>query len=108
MDDLEEKITQVLNDPAQMEQIMAIAKSLGFPPPGEDTQAAAEQPLTIPPQLTQILSQASQMERRQDALLRALKPFLQPSRQEKIDKALQVARISQLAGYALKNRSREP
>lgn len=108
MDDLEEKITQVLNDPEQMEQIMAIAKSLGFPSPDEGAQTESEPPLTIPPQLTQLLSQASRMERRQDALLRALKPFLQPSRQEKIDKAMQVARISQLAGYALKNRSKEP
>lgn len=108
MDDLEEKVSQVLNDPAQMEQIMAIARSLGFPPPEDGAKEETETPLTIPPQITQLLSQASQMERKQDALLRALKPFLQPGRQEKIDKAMQVARISQLAGYALKNRSREP
>ena len=103
MDDLEEKIAQVLNDPNQMAQIMAIAGSLGLKPPEKQT---AEPPLSMPPQMAAMLEQAGKMEQRQETLLRALKPFLSPGRQERIDKAMQVARLSHLADYALRNRDR--
>ena len=39
---------------------------------------------------------------RQEALLRALEPFLRPSRREKIERALQIARLSGIAGSALR------
>ena len=40
---------------------------------------------------------------KQEALLCALKPFLRPERREGIDRAMQLAKLSQLAGIALKN-----
>ena len=39
---------------------------------------------------------------RQEALLRALEPFLRPARREKIERALQIARLSGIAGSALR------
>ena len=50
------------------------------------------------------LEQAGKLEKKQENLLNALKPFLKPARREKIDRAMQAARLSHLAGYALKSR----
>ena len=55
-----------------------------------------------------MLRQAGKMDKKQEALLLALKPFLRRERQEKIDRALQAARLASLASLALKNRGRNP
>ena len=65
-ENLEEKLSQVLNDPNSMAQLMSFAQSLGMGPPD------------APP------------------------PYLRPERLEKLDRAMRIARISQIAGGALK------
>ena len=118
MDDLEQKIQSVLSDPEQMQQVLNMARALGvsIPESGEPTAREQETPLPeqdIPPQagvdalsepVSQLLQQAGKLEKRQENLLNALKPFLKPNRREKIDRAMQVARLSHLAGYALRSR----
>ena len=119
MDDLEEKIQAVLNDPQQMQEIFSLARSLGLELPAEGGPPdgkAPEPPKDMPPQagmplpggmsapVTQLLEQAGKLEKKQENLLNALKPFLKPARREKIDRAMQAARLSHLAGYALKSR----
>lgn len=42
---------------------------------------------------------------RQLALLRALKPFVRPERAQKLERAIQIARMSRLAGQALSSLS---
>ncbi len=125
MDDLEEKINSVLSDPVQMQKIMAIAQSLGMPPPQQtateppnqmqppsiESQAPnAEQtePTVFPPNAAALLSQAGKLDKKQENLLNALRPFLRPARRQKFDRALQIARISHLAGFALKSRTELP
>ena len=119
MDDLQERIQSVLNDPGQMEEILAIARSLGAELPDAGTQAEQTRPETeaafVPPQppglggamtqpVAELLKEAGKLEKKQENLLNALKPFLKPNRREKIDRAMQAARLSHLAGYALKSR----
>lgn len=118
MDDLEQKIQSVLSDPEQMQQVLNMARALGvsIPESGEPKAREQETPLPeqdIPPQagvdalsepVSQLLQQAGKLEKRQENLLNALKPFLKPNRREKIDRAMQVARLSHLAGYALRSR----
>lgn len=53
--------------------------------------------------MMQLMQQAQQSDSKQEALLLALKPYLAPERRDKIDRALQIARISHLAGFALRN-----
>ena len=105
MDNLEEKIMDVLNDPQKLGQIMDIAKGLGFSP---EQEPIGEAP-AFDPQMTgtvmNLLRQAGTQDGRQDALFHALMPYLQPNRQKKLQRALKVAKLSHLAGYALKNYS---
>lgn len=111
MEDLEEKIQAVLADPQQLEQIAAMARSLGLELP-EGALPSEEAPGPGPmPDLAQLagpmakMLQAGKLDKRQEDLFNALKPFLRPERREKMDRALQVARLSHLAGAALNGRS---
>lgn len=118
MDDLEQKIQSVLSDPEQMQQVLNMARALGVSIPESGEPKAREQETSppeqnIPPQagvdalsepVSQLLQQAGKLEKRQENLLNALKPFLKPNRREKIDRAMQVVRLSHLAGYALRSR----
>ena len=74
------------------------------PPPAQ----AAFQQQPLPEPAAAMLRQAGKMDKRQEALLLALKPFLRKERQEKIDRALHAARLASLASLALKNRGRGP
>ena len=51
------------------------------------------------------MQSAGKLEQKQEALLNALRPFLKPNRREKLDRAIRAARLSQLAGRALKSRN---
>lgn len=105
MEDMEQKIRQVLNDPEQMQSILQLAKS--FLPEQTEQKPQTEQPqpaqeLSAP--LMQLLSQMGKTDPRQENLLKALKPLLRPGRREKIDRALQAAKLSHLAGFVLQGR----
>lgn len=119
----EQAIGAMLQDPEQMQKIFALAQSLGFspsaaqqapPPPPEPPVSPPPAPRqdAVPPDarqqaLGELLQKAGTLDRRQENLLNALKPFLKPERREKIDRAMQAARISRLAGAALRGRDQK-
>lgn len=101
-DGLEDKLQQILNDPDSMAQILSLAQSFGMPP--EQPPPPARPPAVDDDffqALCGLMQQARQSDGRQEALLCALKPYLAPERRDNIDRALQIARISHLAGVAL-------
>ena len=117
MEGLEERIQAVLRDPQQMQEIFSIAKSMGLelPAPENDPERPETDGGETPPvqpeagsvlaqPVAELLTQAGKLEKKQENLLNALKPFLKPGRREKIDRAMQAARLSHLAGYALRSR----
>lgn len=121
MDELERALRAVLDDPAQLQELRELAGSMGFsvpqaqrapvpdPPESEPkTVQAVFQQQPLPEPAAAMLRQAGKMDKRQEALLLALKPFLRKERQEKIDRALHAARLASLASLALKNRGRGP
>lgn len=127
MDELERALRAVLDDPAQLQELRELAGSMGFPVPQAQPepepapQAPQPEPVpepeparavfqqqTLPEPAAAMLRQAGKMDKRQEALLLALKPFLRKERQEKIDRALHAARLASLASLALKNRGRGP
>ena len=126
MDELERALRAVLDDPAQLQELRELAGSMGFsvpqtqpegaPAPKSPEPAPAPEPepaqavfqQQLPEPAAAMLRQAGKMDKRQEALLLALKPFLRKERQEKIDRALHAARLASLASLALKNRGRSP
>lgn len=104
MEDLESKISDILSDPDAMAGILSMAKSLGLgAPEGPETPSASDQDSGIPDTVAGLISAAGHLNGKQTALLQALRPFLKESRRSKIDRAIQAARISRIAGYAIQN-----
>lgn len=114
MEDLENKIGEILGNPEAMAGILSLAKNLGLTPSEPSESQAAQEPQTSAPpppsqqpealagSMAQLLSLAGSMGGKELALLQALRPLLRENRREKLDRAIQAARISQIAGTAMK------
>lgn len=129
MSEFEDKLGAILGDQNAMAQIMALAQSLGgrqesAPPaatplaaPSPPAPAATQPPAELPdpsgmfgmlgdldPALIQtgmkLFSEFSGSEDEKTALLLALKPFLKEERYAKVDRAVQIARLSRLLRVA--------
>lgn len=104
MEGLEEKLGAILNDPKAMEKIMSMAKSLGG---GEQAQAPPALPDFDPSMLQKIasLSRQGSIDKNQQALLRALSPYLSRQRITKLENAMRAARMAGFAASALSAKS---
>lgn len=118
MEGLEEQLQKIMNDPDSMAQILSLAQSFGLQPPEAAASAPSAPSASPAPSVPSVLpspddgfvkaifgmmQQAQQSDGRQEALLAALKPYLRPERRSGIDRAMQIAKISHLAGFALRN-----
>ena len=92
-----EKLTQILNDPEQMQQISQIASVIGMPSP-ENPQSF---PVEIPESITSALETVQRKGEKQQALVRALLPYLSPTHQKKLEQAIKIAQLSQWAGATM-------
>ena len=125
MGDFEEKLQSILGDQRAMDQIMALARSLSgeqkgeAPPPEtpeekqpEGREAAAPPPPDlsqllgeVDPRMVQagleILRQVHSTDDRNAALLNALRPFLREERRPRLDRALQLARMTRMIRVAI-------
>lgn len=118
MAEFEEKLNSILGDQNAMSQIMALAQSLSGEKheQAEETQPAPSQRNDPSPDLSALLSQLDPNmirmgmeivrqvqgdEDRNTALLNALRPFLREERRARLDRAIQIARMSKLIRAAL-------
>lgn len=123
MNEWEEKLNTLLSDPDAMSQVVNMAQALsaqmgGNAPQGEGNAAPPTTPQnaspppdagnpfsqlgSIDPELLQrLIPVIKQMNRSESsetsAFLYALRPFLRPSRRDKVDRAVQLARMIHLA-----------
>ena len=100
MDDLGERLNEILSDPQLMERISGLAGSLfggeGRPEPQKEKHAAPPDDLGFDPALLARVAgiMRSQGEKREErALLDAMRPYLSPRRREKMDRAVRLARV---------------
>jgi len=103
VDGLEEQLNSILSDPAQMEKIAGLARSLmgGGEAPEEKPPAGDE---GFDPGLLQRLSRMMKggSDGREQALLKAMAPYLSEKRRGKLDRAMQLARMARIARMALR------
>ena len=111
MADFDEKLESILNNPQAMSQIMSLAQSLG----GSETSTNSSSHSTaapmsnnefqLDPQLFNILfsliNQYNNNDDQRTSLLYALRPFVKERRYAKLDKAIQIAKLSRVARAAL-------
>ena len=109
MDEMEEKLGSILNNPQMMQQIMSMAQSMG----GQNTpkaEAPQKQESLLPEidlatiQKISGLAQKSSIDKREQALLRALSAYLSKERIGKLEKAMRAAKIAKIASSALGQR----
>lgn len=119
MSELEEKLGAILSNQDAMGQIMALAKSLGggsgeAPPPAAPSAEPSGGPPPAPPSSAggidpRLLSMAAKLagayseagDDRRVALLNSLRPFVKEERHAKLDKAVQIARLTRVVRIAL-------
>ena len=109
MDQMEDKIGAILNNPQLMGQIMSMAQSLGqnASAPNPEPQPSSSLPNLDPALLQKFASLAgkSGIDGNQQTLLRALNPYLSHHKVEKLEKAMRAAKMAKLASSALGQRS---
>ena len=125
MSEFEDKLQSILGNPQAMDQIMSIARSISGNPPTQEGPDPSEElfPQTIQtasnsndpfsllneldPRLLQIgmrlLSEYNSNDNKTAALLCALQPFVREERYAKVDKAIQIAKLSRLIRIALES-----
>ncbi len=100
MDDLNDKLAKLLADPAAMDKIGAALSSLT----GEDKPAAPPPPppatgnlpdMTMLAKLAPLVSSLKQDDN-DTRLLAALKPYLHGAREQRLDEAMQLLKLSKL------------
>ena len=107
MDNMEDKISAILNNPQLMQQIMSMAQSLG-----QSQQPRQEEPseASVPPfsgidpaaiQKIASLTQQSGIDSNQQALLQALSPYLSQDRVSRLERAMRAAKIARHASSFL-------
>lgn len=124
MADIGELFNQIMSNPQMMAQVASLAQSLGlqenpqpqqaaFPAPSSAPPPAPSQPPQSaagqPPQMdaVQLMGSLMQLSKniggddKQLALIHALQPFVRPERARKLERAIQVAKMSRLAEQAL-------
>lgn len=120
MDDFGAKLESILNNPQAMGQIMSLAQSLGGnstapnkpePQVGEFSSETTSSPspsgldLGVDPKIlgsiASLLQNYNSSDDQRIALLNALKPFVKERRYAKIDKAIQIAKLSRMARIAV-------
>ena len=105
MDNLEEKLSSILNDPGAMQKIMAMAQSLSTSVPAESspTPQGGEPQLPDSATLQKLagLMGQSGIDAQQKNLLHALRPYLSSQRLQKLEHAMQAAKMARLAASFL-------
>lgn len=102
MDQMEDKIGAILNNPQLMQQIMSMAQSLGqsAPPPPQNTpKQDSFLPDFDPAMLQKLSSLAGQgnVDNNQKALLNALHPYLSSRKVAKLERAMRAAKMARMA-----------
>lgn len=113
MDDIENKISDILSDPDSMKKLMSIAQALSSSSPqagGEEDPPSHDPPPESPDlgfdpamigKLASIMQGAApRSDDKKSALLGALKPYLSDERQKKVDRAMNMMRMTKLAKTA--------
>lgn len=111
MSELEEKLGAMLSNPQLMQQISSLVQAMGQPSPSPPPPTPPQQPSE--PDLSQLqglasLLQSNRIDTNQQALLRALSPYLSPWRVGKLERAMRASKMAGLASMFLRGDGQSP
>ena len=98
MEGMEEKLGAILGNPQMMQQIMALAQSMGSQPQTPQPPAPSS-PGPDPAMVQKMVSiiQGSGINSQQQALLAALDPYLTRDRISRLERAMRAAKLAGMA-----------
>lgn len=99
MDDMESKLGAILSNPAMMQQIMALAQNFGQSTPAPETPKQESVPDVDFTAIQKLagLTAGSKLSKNQQNLLIALRPYLSHQRINRLEKAMQAAKLAGVA-----------
>lgn len=123
MSELDDKLNSILSNPAMMQQIMSLAQALNHqsetqqspqspppqaspPPQPQNTMPSTERMLN-PNMLSRMASlmQRGSIDKDQQSLLRALRPYLSRQKLEKLERAMHAAKMAGIASEMVNSQS---
>lgn len=125
MSELDDKLNSILSNPAMMQQIMSLAQALSSqsetqqqtqsqPPPPPQSPPQNQMPSNdrmINPNLLSrmaTLMQRGSIDKNQESLLRALRPYLSRQKLEKLERAMHAAKMAGIASEMVNSRGQSP
>ena len=111
MSELEEKLGAMLSNPQLMQQISSLVQAMGQPSPSPPPPTPPQQPSE--PDFSQLQGlasflQSNRIDTNQQALLRALSPYLSPWRVGKLERAMRASKMAGLASMFLRGDGQSP
>ena len=106
MDEMESKLNSILGNPQMMQQIMAMAQTMGQQEPPSEEPTPKPQPMPSMQDAAMLqriagIARQSGVDKNQQALLKALSPYLSRERISKLERAMRAAKIAGIASTAL-------
>lgn len=129
MSEMEEKLGAILSNPQMMQQIMSLAQALNQseaqqpqqtqqtyqqpppPPPVQQQSPAPSGDRGINPNLLSkvaSLMQRGSIDKNQESLLKALRPYLSKQKLEKLERAMHAAKMAGIASEMVNARGQSP
>lgn len=111
MSEMEEKLGAILNNPQMMQQIMSMAQAMNASQPQPPREEPSKPPAAPQPPIPDIdpnmlrslagMARQGGVDRNQQALLKALSPYLSQNRVSKLERAMRAAKMAGLASTFL-------
>ena len=113
MSELEEKLGTLLSNPQLMQQISSLVQAMGQPSQPAPSPPPMPEPSPPEPDFSQLqglasLLQSNRTDANQQALLRALSPYLSPWRVGKLERAMRASKMAGLASVFLRGDGQSP
>ena len=113
MSELEEKLGALLSNPQLMQQISSLVQAMGQPSQPAPSPPPMPEPSPPEPDFSQLqglasLLQNNRTDANQQALLRALSPYLSPWRVGKLERAMRASKMAGLASVFLRGDGQSP
>lgn len=130
MSEFDDKLNSILSNPAMMQQIMSLAQALNqseAQQPQQTQQTYQQQPPPPPPVQQQSpapsgdrginpnllskvasLMQRGSIDKNQESLLKALRPYLSKQKLEKLERAMHAAKMAGIASEMVNARGQSP
>lgn len=104
MSEMEEKLNALLSNPQLMQQIASMARAMGSQAPQQPPEQTPPAMPALDPRLLQTVAQTmgqTGIDSNQKSLLHALSPYLSTNRVQKLERAMQAARLAGAASAFL-------